>query len=70
VKPVPWLVFMLTVTTNAPPNLNIVPRSANVRYSTEVFILVNRTRILATDADCRRIAGSFNEFLLNQHGMP
>src|SRR5215469_3019010 len=73
-KPVLWLVFMLTVTTfsraeNAPANLNIVPRPASVRYSTGVFILTNRTRILATDAESRRIAGLFNEFLLNQHGM-
>src|SRR5215469_13242596 len=73
-KPVLWLVFMLTVTTfsraeNARANLNIVPRPASVRYSTGVFILTNRTRILATAADSRRIAGLFNEFLLNQHGM-
>jgi len=73
-KPVLWLVFVLTVATFAsaeiaPANLNIVPRPVSVRYSTGVFILTHRTRIVATDAESRRIAGLFNEFLLDQHGM-
>jgi len=73
-KPVLWLVFTLTVTTfsgaeNAPINLNIVPRPASVRYSTGVFTLTNRTRLLAADPESRRIAELFNEYLLNQHGM-
>lgn len=73
-KTVLWLVFTLAVTTfspaeNAPANLNIVPRPASLRYSTGGFILTNRTRLLATDPESRRIAELFNEFLLDQHGM-
>lgn len=69
-----WLIFILAVTTfspaeNAPAKLNIVPRPVSVRYSSGVFLLTNRTRILATDSESHRIAGLFNQVLLNQHGM-
>ncbi len=71
---VKWFLCLIYVTKfipaeNAPAALNIVPRPVNVRYSTGTFILSNRTRIVASDAESRRIAESFNQFLLDQHGI-
>ena len=73
-KPEIWLLFTLTVTTlvraeDVPANLNIVPRPVSVQYSTDSFVLTSRTRIVAADAESRRIAGLFKEYLLNQHGI-
>lgn len=70
-----WFLLLLSAATfvhaeNAPvPILNIVPRPVSVRSSTGTFILNDRTRILAADNESRRIAGLFNDFLLNQHGL-
>jgi hexosaminidase len=73
-KSVTWLVFLFCVTPflgaqNVPAGLNIVPRPVSVRHSNGIFTLNNRTRILATDAESRRIAGLFQEFLLDHQGM-
>ena len=73
-NPVKWCLFLLCVTTflaaeNAPVAVNIVPRPVSVRNSSGTFILTNRTRIVANDAESRRIAILFNEFLLDQHGI-
>ncbi len=71
---VKWFLLLLAATTflgaeNGPGTLNIVPRPVGVRYSAGSFILTNRTRIVATDTESRRIARLFNEFLLNQQGI-
>lgn len=71
---VKWFLLIVCMTTflaaeNAPAALNIVPRPATVRHSMGSFLLTNRTRIVATDAESRRIAGLFNQFLLDHHGM-
>jgi hexosaminidase len=49
--------------------LNIVPRPAKYRALPGVFLLTGATRIVATDEESRRIAGLFNDFLLEQHGL-
>ena len=33
------------------------------------FVLTGATRIVAEDGESRRIAGLFNDFLLEQHGL-
>ena len=69
-----WLLFLLCVTAYVRADtsrgaLNIVPRPVSIRYSAGTFILTSHTRILATDAESRRVAELFNDFLLNHHGM-
>jgi len=49
--------------------LNIVPRPAKIRMLPGVFLLTGATRIVAADQESRRIAGLFNDFLLEQHGL-
>jgi hexosaminidase len=45
-----------------------VPRPVAVNFFRGTFKLNDQTRILARDNESRRIAGLFNDFLLNQHG--
>ena len=49
--------------------LNIVPRPVTVRRLPGVFRLSGETRIVAADEETRRIAGLFNDYLLEQHGL-
>jgi hexosaminidase len=49
--------------------LNIVPQPVSVRYLGGQFRLDERTLIVATDGAARRVAGQFNERILDQHGM-
>jgi hypothetical protein len=55
---------------NSPvPSVNVVPRPVSVKSLVGTFKLNDHTRILAVDNKSRRIAGLFNDFLLNQHGL-
>ena len=49
--------------------LNIVPRPAKIKMLPGAFLLTGETRIVAADRESRRIAGLFNDFLLEQHGL-
>ena len=49
--------------------VNIVPRPAKIKMLPGVFLLTGETRIVAADEESRRIAGLFNDFLLEQHGL-
>ena len=49
--------------------LNIVPRPVKVKMLPGVFRLSGETRIVAADQETRRIAGLFNDYLLEQHGL-
>src|SRR5215467_3609656 len=49
-------------------SLNIVPAPVNVKTISGTFTLSERTRIVAADAESRRIADLFNDFLLNNQG--
>ncbi len=51
------------------PEVNIVPRPATIKKLSGSFMLTGATRIVAEDEESRRIAGLFNEFLLEQHGL-
>ncbi len=68
-------ILLLAVATCAgaqvPPaaELNIVPRPAQIKMRPGVFLLSGETRIVAADQESRRIAGLFNDFLLEQHGL-
>jgi hexosaminidase len=70
-----WLAFLLAIATcaraesPAAPVLNVVPRPASLESRTGTFLLTGDTRILAADEESRRIAGLFNDFLLEQHGL-
>ena len=46
-----------------------MPRPAKVKALPGVFRLTRETRIVAADEESRRIAGLFNDFLLEQHGL-
>ena len=48
--------------------VNIVPRPAKIKMLHGTFVLTGATRIVAADPEARRIAGLFNDFLLEQHG--
>src|SRR5882724_8588230 len=69
-----WISFLLTVATfvhaeNSPvPGINVVPRPVTVKPLAGAFTLNGQTQIVAVDNQSRRIAGLFNDFLLNQHG--
>ena len=68
-------ILLLAVAARAgaqvPPavELNIVPRPAKIKMLPGVFRLTDATRIVAADEESRRIAGLFNDFLLEQHGL-
>src|ERR1044072_6451873 len=49
--------------------LSVVPRPAKVRMLPGAFLLTGETRIVADDEESRRIAGLFNDYLLEQHGL-
>ena len=51
------------------PDVNVVPRPATIRALPGTFVLTGKTRIVAADPDARRIAGLFDEALLEQHGL-
>jgi hexosaminidase len=51
------------------PDVNVVPRPATVRALPGTFALTAATRIVAADAEARRIAELFNQSLLEQHGL-
>jgi hexosaminidase len=51
------------------PRVNVVPRPATLQQHDGTFKLDDQTRIVAADADARRIAELFNEYVLNQHGL-
>jgi hexosaminidase len=53
----------------APADVNIVPRPASIETLTGSFALSDATRIVATDAESRRIAGLLQDYLLEQHGL-
>jgi len=59
----------LPVAQSAPPEINVVPRPASLKMSTGTFLLTSDTRIVASDAESRRIAELFNDYLLEQHGL-
>ncbi|MGH8313823.1 MAG: beta-N-acetylhexosaminidase, partial [Steroidobacterales bacterium] len=69
------LLFLLGAAAfaNAQPSpasgINIVPRPASLKMSTGTFLLTSETRIVAADDESRRIAGLFNDYLLEQHGL-
>jgi hexosaminidase len=67
------LVLTMGATANAqslpPPGLNIVPQPAALKMLRGTFVLTGATRILAADEESRRIAGLFNDYLLEQHGL-
>jgi hexosaminidase len=52
-----------------PTEANIVPRPAKLQMLRGTFVLTGATRILVTDEESRRIAGLFNDYLLEQHGL-
>ena len=49
--------------------VNVVPQPASLRMLQGTFVLSSATRILAADEESRRIAGLFNDYLLEQHGL-
>jgi len=69
-----WISFLLTVATfvyaesSLVSGVNVVPRPVTVKPLAGTFMLNDQTRILAVDNESRRIAGLFNDFLLDQHG--
>lgn len=52
-----------------PAEVNIVPRPAKIKMLHGAFTLTGATRIVAADQEARRIAGLFNDFLLEQYGL-
>jgi hexosaminidase len=52
-----------------PPGIDIVPRPESLKMLTGRFVLDPETRIVAVDEESRRIAGLFNDYLLEQHGL-
>ena len=55
----------------SPPaaQVNIVPRPASLKALHGTFLLTGATRILVADEESRRVAGLFNDYLLEQHGL-
>ena len=68
------LALLLTLATvvhaenPANQHLNIVPLPVSVKPLSGSFTLNNQTQIVAVDEESRRIAGLFDDFLLNNHG--
>lgn len=67
-------VFLLALTVSAcaerpsVPHFNIVPSPVDIKSLPGTFTLDNQTRIVAPDAESRRIASLLSDFLLNNHG--
>jgi len=51
---------------SSPPDIDIVPRPESLKMLTGRFVLNPETRIVAADEESRRIAGLFNDYLLEQ----
>jgi len=50
-------------------DVDVVPRPATIRPLSGTFVLSAATRIVAKDAEARRIAELFDQILLEQHGL-
>ena len=59
----------VAVAQSTPPDINIVPRPVSLKLLAGRFVLNPETRIVAADEESRRIAGLFNDYLLEQHGL-
>ena len=59
----------VAVAQSTPPDINIVPRPVSLKLLAGRFVLNPETRIVAVDEESRRIAGLFNDYLLEQHGL-
>jgi hexosaminidase len=59
----------VAVAQSTPPDINVVPRPVSLKLLTGSFVLNPETRIVAADEESHRIAGLFNDYLLEQHGL-
>jgi len=59
----------VAVAQSTPPDINIVPRPLSLKLVAGRFVLNPETRLVAVDEESRRIAGLFNDYLLEQHGL-